>query len=526
MKRSPNAVQMFPAWVMLAVTALVAVMLITLAVAMPVTAQDATTFPRLESGQRVYDETGSSLTPEQTADLARRLGDLTTMGADAIVYVRALDATPDETLDQVEALQQAWVAQTGVDQDNAVAILINRNPDDPNDARAGIFVGSTYDDGNVPPDEQRAIVDDALIPPLRDGDVYASFVAAIDRIESSIRFGPPQSAFEEWAADAGRTWLPWVAVGLALMGFAVTQMLVSRRQTTDLPDRGPTTARPGNLTPALGAALATGGPQASAIPATLLDLAGRGALDIEPESDGGRFSKPKIQVRLVDRDLVRDDVEVAVWNVLAKRAEDGVVSSKNLQKVAADSKSVRKVLEEHMRIQGWRDPSATGNKTGLMLIFLAAAGFAFVNTIIAISGGQWLPVIGIVALVALAAIAIYQFSKYSSLSQEGQEAAIPWRAYRDGLKQAAKANAVGLDLDAALADGVAMNLGSAMDDQLKEANESGRTFRAFSRSGTNEMAYFPFWIAFSSGVSSSSGTGTGTVSSGGAGGGGGAAGST
>ncbi len=521
-----TAVENRHSWTVLLIISLIAAFIGALSSVILVTAQDAATFPRLKAGQRVYDETGTSLTPEQVTALERRLTDLTSVGADAIVYVRALDATPEETLDQVVALQQAWVAQTGADQDNAVAILINRNPGDRNDARAGIYVGSTYDDGNVPRDEQRAIVDEALIPPLRNGDVYGSFIAGLERLQNSIQFGPPQSAFEEWAVDAGSTWFPWAAIGLAVAGFVLSQALFRRRQTTDLSDQPPTTARPGNLTPALGAALASGSPQASAIPATLLDLAGRGALDIEPESEGGKLSKPKIQVRLVDRDLVRDDVEVEVWNTLAKRADDEVVGSKNLQKVAADSKSVRKVFEDQMRHQGWRDPSATGNKTGLILIFLAAAGLAILSTIVAVSGEQWLPATGIVALVALAALAIYQFSNYSSLSKEGQEAAIPWKAYRNGLKLAAKANAVDLDLDAALADAVAMNLGSAMDDQLKAANESGRSFRAFSsRSGTNEMAYFPFWIAFSSDVSSSTGTGSGTVSSDGAGGGG-AAGST
>lgn len=262
-------------------------------------------FAGLKAGSRVYDRTGSSLTRSQAADLRERLRELRVTGADAIVLVRALDASPEETLKQVEALQQAWVRRSGADQDTAIAVLINRNPRDAEDARAGIFAGSAYDDGNVPEKEQRAIVDDALIPPLRDGDVHASVVAGLKRLASSIRNGPPRSAFEKWSSDATSGWLPWTSLGLGLIGLLVAIRLFGRRQTIDLPEQSPTTTRPGDLSPALAGALARGNPQASAVQATLLDLAGRGALAIEAESDGGRFGQPTIQMRLVDRQLLR-----------------------------------------------------------------------------------------------------------------------------------------------------------------------------------------------------------------------------
>ena len=511
----------------LAVVALIAVLVTAMVSPVPARAQGADGFPGLEAGQRVYDETGTSLTPDQVADLEQRLADLKSIGADAIVYVRALDATPDETLDQVEALQQAWVQTSGADQDTAAAIVINRNPTDPEDARAGIYVGSTFDDGNVPRDEQRAIVNQALIPPLRDGDVHASLAAGLDRLESSIRFGPPQGAFEAWAAEAGSSWFPWLGVGLAMAGFAAARALFQRRQTTTLPEQPPTISRPGNLTPALAGALANGSPQASAVPATLLDLAARDAVDIEPESEGGTFSKPAIQVRLVDRRLVSDDVEAALWGELERRADEGVVSSKNLNKVAADSKAVRQAVERQMRDQGWRDADAGGNKAGLMMIFVFAVVLLVFTAVVAAVGEQWLPVVAIAALAALAVTAMVMYSDYSGLSRQGQEAAIPWKAYREGLKRAAKDDAVALDLDAVLADSVAMNLGSAMSDRLKEANESGRALRAFTSPAGASYTSFPWWVAFSGGFSTTSGsTGTGTVSGGGAGGGGGAAGST
>ena len=98
-----------------ALAVLIAMMVIAPLSSPPVRAQGAAPLPDLESGRRVYDETGASLTPGQTASLERQLSDLLMVGADAVVVVRALDTTPEETLEQVEALQQAWVDEAGAD---------------------------------------------------------------------------------------------------------------------------------------------------------------------------------------------------------------------------------------------------------------------------------------------------------------------------------------------------------------------------------------------------------------------------
>ena len=69
-------------------------------------AQSDSDFPELTAGQRVYDTTGISLSSSEIMDLEQRLQDLEAVGANAIVYVRAFNATPEETLQQVEALQR------------------------------------------------------------------------------------------------------------------------------------------------------------------------------------------------------------------------------------------------------------------------------------------------------------------------------------------------------------------------------------------------------------------------------------
>jgi hypothetical protein len=290
--------------------------------------------------------------------------------------------------------------------------------------------------------------------------------------------------------------------------------------------------RPGSLTPALASALVAGGPQATAFPATLLDLAGRGALAIEPESAGGVFSKPKVQVRLRNDEAVTDEVEVAVWRQLEKRAHIGIVSSKDLSRIAADQKEIRKALERQISAAGWKDPHASGDKGWLGLIFVVALLLAIFTVVVAAAGDTWLPVIATVALAIVAIAALVMLGSYSNLSLAGQEAALPWTAYREGLERAAKDPSMFLDLDAVLPDVVAMVLGSAMDDRLKEAAEAGAGLRIFQNTvgGTSDAAamsgYFPFWVAFTASTAPPSSSGSGTVSGGGAGGGGGAAGST
>ncbi len=528
---SPETLRMRPiAAVILALVALLALLAPALTAA-----QGDSGFQPLTAGQRVYDETGT-LTPDQTTDLEQRLAALVPIGADTVVYVRALDADPDATLAQVETLQQTWASSTGINPDAAAAILINRNPDDANDARAGVWVGQTLDRGNLPERETRAITDDALIPPLRDGDLYGSLVAGLDRMSSSIQFGPPvhkPNAFERWSADATDSWLPWAAIGAALAGLAGSLSLFRGRQTTDRPADPPTTRRPGDLAPAVAGALVGGGPQASAIPATLLDLAGQGALAIEPESEAGRWGNPKIQVRLVDGRRVRGDVEAAVWAELETMADGGLVSSKNLVKLSGKTKATFAAIRAAMQANGWLNPAASRARAGLFSIGFVTAGLAIVAVVVASNGDNWwLAGAGIAVLTLVALAAIMLGSTYSGLTREGQEAAIPWKGYRDGLKAAGKDETVALDFDVVLPDVVAMGLGSALDKRLKAVGSSGQTLRVFS--GATGMtgsdgattAYFPFWLAFNSSVTSTSASSGSTVSSSGGSSGGGAAGST
>ena len=490
---------------------------------------DPSTFDGLTSGQRVYDLTETSLTEAQQQGVSARLDTLQAeTGADVVVVVRELDADPEDTLDQVEELQQAWVAATGIDQDTAGAILINREPGTDDEARAGIFVGATFDDGNVPRGEQEDIVADALIPPLRDGDVEGSLTAGIDRLGSSIVNGPPTNGLDDFADGPGSTWLPWVGLVLALLGLGVLGRLFARRPRPTRPEMTPTRSRPDQDTSApLAAALALGSAQPSAVPAVILDLAARDAVVIEQEKEPSWGSKGTVCVRLLDETMVRDEVDRAVWDLLREHADNDVVDSRGLGKVSGSSGPVRAVVREDLRARGWLDPGHGPAIVRAVILALLGSVLLIASLVVTASGAP-LMLLTVVPAGVLVVLTFFLAVGRSRLSVAGRDAARPWEAYRDGLKQAGKDDTIDLDLDATLPDVIAMNLGSAMTQRLDAAadGESASTLRAFTAPAGHtaaSSAIFP-WAAFS-GVFASSGA-AGAVSGGGAGGGGGAAGST
>lgn len=486
-------------------------------------------FTGLTAGQRVYDTTGTSLDASEAADLQQRLDALrSATGADVIVYVRALDADSDDTLDQVEALQRAWVTATDIDQDTAGAILINREPGTDDEARAGIFVGSTYDEGNVPSDEQEAIVEEALVPPLRDGNVAGSLGAGIDRLGSSIRNGPPTDALDDFAAGPGSSWVPWSGLAVALAGLLGAALLFRRRAIPTVQKPLPTTARPDHRTePALAAALVRGTAGTDAVQATVLALAERGALAIEQDPGTGKKGKDEgsVRIRLLDRGRARDEVEQTVWALLAEKADGDLVDGKGLAEIAAAPGAIKSVLEERMRANGWLADGTRGPRTAL--VGLAALGAVLlIGGMVVAAAGAPLMVVVVAAAALLLAVGITTAAVYSRLSVAGRDAALPWEAYRDGLKASARNDTAELDLDDLLPDIVALGLESSFRKQLETATDpaGATTLRAFSSAtGPSASATFP-WVVFSGSFGSSSGGGT--VSGGGGGGGGGAAGST
>ncbi|MGV8874759.1 MAG: DUF2207 family protein [Rhodococcus sp. (in: high G+C Gram-positive bacteria)] len=444
--------------------------------------------------------------------------------------MRELDADSDDTLDQVEALQQAWVAATGADQNIAGAILINRRPGTEDEARAGVFVGATYDDGNVPEGEQEAIVEDALIPPLRDGNVAASLNAGLDRLGNSIVSGPPRTALNDFADGPGSSWLPWAGLVVAILGLLGVTVGFRGRARPTVSKEPPTTHRPDHETdPAIVTALVHKGAQPSAVPATVLALAAADAVSIEQEKEPGKFDKGTVHIRLLNRSNVRGEVQQAVWGMLAEKAEGDVVSSSGLKKVGQGAGATTVVVEARLRENGWLRDDTARPRAGLVASALVGGVVMVAGGVITAAGAPLMLVAAIPGTVVFLA-GLVAAIVYSRFSVAGLDEARPWEAYRDGLKAAGKDDDASIDLDDALPDIVALGLVPVFEKRLEAATdpESGTTLRAFTLPANAAYAASPVtlnWAAFSSVFVSSSGSGS-TVSGGGAGGGGGAAGST
>ena len=480
--------------------------------------------PELRSEQRVYDQTGSSLTAEQARTVAARVEAVDReTGADTVVVVRELDASADDTVEQVEALQQAWIAATGASQEDAVAILVNRSPDDPTDARAGIFVGTRFDDGAVGGDRQEEIVTEALIPPLRDGDVAASVTAALDRFAADVRSGPAENPFAGAADTLGaRTWLPWALLVVALAGAAYAARTWRARPRPVGDDPAPMRRRPDDLSPALGGALVAGRPQPSAAAALVLTMATRGAVAIEPAlDDDGEPKDDAVTVVLYDGARVRGDLETVVHSALTERAEDGRVAGRSVSEVVKDHQALDRAVDGELRSRGWKDDAARRPRT-LMGLGAGLALLLTIGTVVLLSTGAVVLLVGAVPLALLALGCFVGAVSYPQLTAAGLTAAAPWRAYRDGLKDAARDPAADVDLDTALPDIVATGIAGRWTTRLTEAGEDGRTLAAFQ--GAASALPVALWPAFyGSFVASSSGSG---VASAGGATGGGAAGST
>ncbi|GGF53249.1 hypothetical protein GCM10011519_28950 [Marmoricola endophyticus] len=503
-----------------------ALLVAVLATLAPAAYADAADFPDLTAGTRVYDETGRSLSTTQTAALQRRLDALEARtGADVVVLVRDREADPEETLEEVEALQQAWVAATGTDQDTAGALLVDREPGSDDDARAGVFLGSTYDDGNVPRREQEDLVEEALIPPLRDGDVARGLTAAVDRLENDIRDGPPAETGLRGLVDRSPA-LQWGYAALVALGFlaALLLFLRSHRPTSRRPPR--TTHRPDEDTPhALVATLV--GPSAlfltHTVPATLLALADRRAVALEQGQ--GPSGPSGLQVRLVDEDAVGPaQIDRAVWRELRGCSHGDVVRGADLRRVSAPRPAYKEAIREDLRSRGWYDD---GYRRGLLRwglvggwgAALLGLGFAIVTD------DGW--VVGVAALSTFVLVlgVVFLALAHPVLSSAGREASQAWKAYKAGLRKADVATLRSIGVDDLLADIVALNLRRPMRRTLASALENRPDGPHGALAVVATGSAVDGWRLFNNTFPRSSGGG-GTVSGGGAGGGGGAAGST
>jgi len=285
---------------------LAAVLFIFLLAACASTTQPLQRFGERVNGQRVYDRAGI-LTPAEISDLEAHAAAVERAGAPTVVYLQARDASQDETIQDGRDLMQAWNVESSSGARDGVVIFLNLQPDNKRHGEAAIIAGQKWNDkGNLTARENQRIYDDVMQPLLRDEKTAAGIAAALDAIAHDLTVGPPPSSAAQQAADFLAGWPLITLAGLFILALA-TLIVHSRRWRKKPPTPpGSSDLTPSeDLTPALAGALTSGKIADTHLEATLLDLARRGVIAMEPDGDqlGVRILQPEPDLRGYERRL-------------------------------------------------------------------------------------------------------------------------------------------------------------------------------------------------------------------------------
>jgi uncharacterized protein (TIGR04222 family) len=364
---------------------------------------------------------------------------------------------------------------------------------------------------------------------MANGDLAGGISAGLVAVHNSLINGPvspPQpSAFATFSqkVTSGPLSLANVIAALVVVIYVwLTSRVWTSRPRVIVPI-AMTTNPPNSMKPAIVGALVTGRIGDNQIEATILDLARRGALAIEPTG------KKQVQIRLIDASLARDDFERSVWDSMSVRAEnDGTVSSGNLKRIRSSWGDARRTLRRELEERGWFDPNVSTRRIPIYFASAALGLLALVAFVFAVVGEQaWgFAAVGLLAAAAVGGVAA--MISISNTTQSGEEAVALWSSYIAGIKRAKSDETLNanLDLDEAMPYAVAAGTTSALDKRLKQASKDGYApawLGPTIHQNYDGYSAYACWFAFHSAItpSSSGASGAGGAASAGGGGAGG-----
>lgn len=467
-----------------------------------VAAQD---FGEPEPGRHVYDRAGV-LSSSEIADLEQRALAVEQAGAPVVVYLRARDATFEDTVNDARALMDDWDIQSTPGARDGLVILFNLEPGNLEHGDFAIVAGEAHVRSGVLDQDQLDRISDQMLELLRDGRIAEGIAIGLDAVARNLTAGPPPpSEFERAMSDFAGVPLNIIALAVAAgLGLFAAQRWRSRPAT--IAPIVPTTQVPAELPPALAGALARGRIEDAQLEAAILDLAQRGALAIEPAG------RKRVQIRLLDSSLIEHPFERAVWDALMAEAVDGgLVPSDRLRRVRGRWEAARAALRAELEARGWFDPAARARRRPLYLAGLAGIVLAFLALLPVLVGQQPWGAIGIALLGGTGMMAIALGAGLRETTTEGEAAAVPWRGYLAGLEAARRDPNLELNLDQVVPYAVAMQAGGALDKRLKEASERGYAPAWLGRTLGSEAwegGFYPYWAAFHASVSPATGGGT------------------
>lgn len=249
---------------------------------------------------------------------------------------------------------------------------------------------------------------------------------------------------------------------------------------------------PEELSPALSGAVMFGQPAMPQAFAVLLDLARRGALRLEPENTGRRWSSPRLKISRGNPGVVLEPWEQVVFDTVFERAnaDGGVDWRRAVSALGRRNRAFTESVQEGLVRRGSFDRAGVEGRRVMkrrlltLLIPDVAAVVAGLLLLDTLGPAAFIPVIAIAVVIFAAAIATTTFPLRT---RRGAEAARAWKGFARYLKEAANgstpvdASRFGAWLPHALALGVAT-------PWVKAARRWGPEPPSWFRSGVGDLA--------------------------------------
>jgi len=393
-----------------------------------------------------------------------------------------------------------------------VVIFVNLQTDNERHGEAAIIAGQKWNDKGILTDrENQRIYDDVVAPLLKDEKTAPGIAAGLDAIAHDLTFGPPpQSAFQRIAGFLAG-WPLITLAGLLILALIVFIGRSPRRKRPPTLLESAQLDPPDDLAPALAGALTAGRVLDAQIDATLLDLARRGIIAMEPDDDealGIRILQPAPSLDGYERRLFATITEIA--------GPDGVIPARDVLKLRLEYNPTREALHDELVARGWFAQKVVTHPTRLRelgpLRWLATVAIAVaVVTFVVAAIAQSMLATGVSIVLFIVALASFGFAASTpDTTETGEMAALPWRAYRANLKAQAKQKASSIItpvwLDRQMPLVIALGLGRAFNPLLKAASVAGYAPAWLGwPSNDGGVDFFPYWSTFHASGSSSGG---------------------
>jgi len=352
------------------------------------------------------------------------------------------------TIQDAADLMKAWQLESHPGAKDGLVILLNLTRGDTHHGEAALYAGAKHIQGNLPPAELQRIYDQDMAPLLKNGQLAAGIGAGLATAAHDLVAGPPPvappSPLIQFLQIVVAVPLTVLSIILALW-VAVAISLLRRMRPTHEPGTNVAFVPPDALDPALAGAVVFGQVRDDQIAATLLALAQRGAIQLEPRD------KRQMQIVLHDHEQVQSPVEEALWQNLVHYAKDGTqLKPAAFAAARRHWQPIRELLRQDLVQRQWfaediHRRRAILNRGGVVGIIGVAIGITL--TLIAQTAWGFL---GDGILLVAACAAFIASAVQAETTAQGAIAALPWRALQRGIKRAKHDTTLNIDLDRVL----------------------------------------------------------------------------